>query len=164
MDVIAHQNAMGLDLCVCDCDARNCRVGVKVRNIQIQCPIESALFTIRIRFTLRLHVLNQLGSGQEGKGDFWHGVQLLLWVAVGHDVLVCTRLDPVIWKAGSGMVAAPLQPCAQFLQGDFPGPGHFHGHDIPGLAALKAAKPGQIAITDKDVKCGAELRYKTADP
>jgi hypothetical protein len=51
----------------------------------------------------------------------------------------------------------------QFLQGDFSGPSHIHGQDMPGLAALKEAKPGQINIAYRDVKDGAELRYKTAD-
>jgi hypothetical protein len=31
------------------------------------------------------------------------------------------------------------------------------------LAALKEAKPGQMDIAYKDVKGGAELRYKTPD-
>lgn len=51
----------------------------------------------------------------------------------------------------------------QFLKGDFSGPSHIHGQDMPGLAELKEAKPGQIAIAYKDVKGGAELTYKTAD-
>jgi hypothetical protein len=51
----------------------------------------------------------------------------------------------------------------QFLRGDFSGPSHIHGQDMPGLAALRAAKPGQIDIAYKDVKGGAELRYKTTD-
>ena len=51
----------------------------------------------------------------------------------------------------------------QFLQGDFSGPSHIHGQDMPGLATLKAATPGQIDIAYKDVKGGAELRYKTTD-
>ncbi len=51
----------------------------------------------------------------------------------------------------------------QFLHGDFAGPSHIHGQDMPGLAAQKAAKPGEIAIAYKDVKGGAELRYTTAD-
>ena len=34
---------------------------------------------------------------------------------------------------------------------------------MPGLAELKAAKPGQIAIAYKDVKGDAELTYKTVD-
>jgi hypothetical protein len=50
----------------------------------------------------------------------------------------------------------------QFLQGDFSGPSHIHGQDMPGLAALKSAKPGEVDISYKDVKGGAELRYKAA--
>lgn len=52
----------------------------------------------------------------------------------------------------------------QFLQGDFSGPSHIHGQDMPGLAQLQATKPGQIAITYQDVPGGAELRYSSADP
>lgn len=51
----------------------------------------------------------------------------------------------------------------QFIQGDFSGPSHIHGQDMPGLAELKAAQPGQIGIVYKDVKGGAELTYKTSD-
>lgn len=50
-----------------------------------------------------------------------------------------------------------------FLKGDFSGPTHIHGNNMPGLADLKAAKPGQIAIDYQDVKGGAELTYRTAD-
>jgi len=52
---------------------------------------------------------------------------------------------------------------AQFLKGDFSGPSHIHGADMPGLAELQAAKPGQVRIDYKDVKAGAELTYRTAD-
>lgn len=52
---------------------------------------------------------------------------------------------------------------SQFLKGDFSGPAHIHGQDMPGLAELKAAKPGQIAIDYKDVDGGAELSYRSAD-
>ena len=52
----------------------------------------------------------------------------------------------------------------QFLKGDFSGPTHIHGAQMPGLAELSAAKPGSIAIGYKDVKGGAELSFKTADP
>ena len=51
----------------------------------------------------------------------------------------------------------------QFLQGDYSGPSHIHGQDMPGLAQLQAARPGQIAIAYQDVQGGAELRYVTAD-
>jgi hypothetical protein len=52
---------------------------------------------------------------------------------------------------------------AQFLKGDFSGPAHIHGQDMPGLAELKAAGPGHIAIGYKEVKAGAELSYVTKD-
>lgn len=52
---------------------------------------------------------------------------------------------------------------SQFLKGDFSGPTHIHGAEMPGLADLKAAKPGQIAIDYKDVAAGAELTYRTSD-
>jgi hypothetical protein len=52
----------------------------------------------------------------------------------------------------------------RFLKGDFSGPTHIHGQDMPGLADLKAAKPGRIAITYKDIEGGAQLAFKTSDP
>ena len=52
---------------------------------------------------------------------------------------------------------------SQFLKGDFSGPAHIHGDEMPGLAELKAAKPGQVAIDYKDVAGGAELNFRTAD-
>lgn len=52
---------------------------------------------------------------------------------------------------------------AQFLKGDYSGPSHIHGADIPGVAELQAAKPGQVSIDYMDVKAGASLTYRTAD-
>lgn len=51
----------------------------------------------------------------------------------------------------------------QFLKGDFSGPTHIHGQDMPGLAELKAVRPGEIVITYKDIKEGAQLSYATAN-
>jgi hypothetical protein len=51
----------------------------------------------------------------------------------------------------------------EFQQGDFSGPSHIHGHDMPGLAELEAARPGQIAIAYNDAQGGAELNYTTSD-
>jgi hypothetical protein len=51
----------------------------------------------------------------------------------------------------------------QFTSGDFSGPAHIHGREMPGLAELKAAKPGQITINYRDIKDGGELSYQTAD-
>lgn len=52
---------------------------------------------------------------------------------------------------------------AQFQKGDFSGPSHIHGNDMPGLAQIKAAKAGQISITYQDVGGGAELAYRTGN-
>lgn len=51
----------------------------------------------------------------------------------------------------------------QFGKGDFAGPSHIHGGDMPGLAQLKAAPAGQVSITYQDVAGGAELTYRTAN-
>lgn len=53
---------------------------------------------------------------------------------------------------------------SQFLKGDFSRPSHIHGADMPGLAELRSSKPGQLSIEYKDLKAGAELAYRTADP
>ena len=51
----------------------------------------------------------------------------------------------------------------EFLEGDFSGPEHIHGAEMPGLADLKAAGRGQVAIKYRDVDAGAELTYRTSD-
>ncbi|MEO5697906.1 MAG: aspartate carbamoyltransferase [Burkholderiaceae bacterium] len=51
----------------------------------------------------------------------------------------------------------------RFLNGDFSAPTQIHGDAMPGLASLKAAKPGQFEIDYGDVAGGAELRYRTED-
>lgn len=50
---------------------------------------------------------------------------------------------------------------SQFRKSDFSGPSHIHGNEMPGLAQLKAAKPGDISIAYRDVDGGAELTYRT---
>ena len=52
----------------------------------------------------------------------------------------------------------------QFTKGDFSGPSHIHGQDMPGLAQLQAAKPGQVKITYADVPGGAQVTYSTSAP
>lgn len=49
-------------------------------------------------------------------------------------------------------------------RGDFSGPARTHGTDMPGLEQLRAAKPGQISITYKDIKGGGKLTYRSDDP
>ena len=51
----------------------------------------------------------------------------------------------------------------QFMTGDFSGPSHIHGQHMPGLAELRAARPGRIEIAYTDVEGGAELNYRTRD-
>ena len=52
----------------------------------------------------------------------------------------------------------------QFGNGDFSGPAHIHGHDMPGLAELRAAPPGVVSVAYKPVDGGAQLTYSTQDP
>lgn len=63
-----------------------------------------------------------------------------------------------------GLTRSHLQEIReQFLKGDFSGPSHIHGQDMPGLAQLRAAKPGLVAIDYEDIKGGGQLTYKIAD-
>jgi hypothetical protein len=63
------------------------------------------------------------------------------------------------------MVRVHLQDMrGRFEKGDYSGPSHIHGDSMPGLAELKAAKPGQITVSYQDVADGAELEYRTSDP
>ena len=52
----------------------------------------------------------------------------------------------------------------QFLAGDFSGPAHIHGQEMPGLAELKAAPKDRLRIDFREVPAGAELTYRTNDP
>lgn len=52
----------------------------------------------------------------------------------------------------------------QFLRGDFSGPTRIHGADMPGLAELRSASPGQLAVTYRDIEGGAELSYQAKGP
>jgi hypothetical protein len=63
------------------------------------------------------------------------------------------------------LVRAHLQTIqADFLKGDFTGPSHVHGNEMPGLADLKEAQAGQIAIDYAEVVGGAQLTYRISDP
>lgn len=52
----------------------------------------------------------------------------------------------------------------QFLAGDFSGPAHIHGQEMPGLAELKAAPKGKLRIAFREVPAGGELTYRTTEP
>lgn len=51
-----------------------------------------------------------------------------------------------------------------FLAGDFTGPAHIHGDDMPGLATLRSARPGQVSIDYREVRGGGELVFRSPDP
>ncbi len=52
----------------------------------------------------------------------------------------------------------------QFSKGNFSGPTHIHGEEMPGLAELKKARPGEIRINYRDLIDGAELQYIVSEP
>jgi hypothetical protein len=51
----------------------------------------------------------------------------------------------------------------EFIQGDFSDPAKIHGEEMPGLAELETAQPGQIKIVYKELPNGAEIDYSTHD-
>ncbi|MFM8332186.1 MAG: aspartate carbamoyltransferase [Candidatus Methylumidiphilus sp.] len=53
---------------------------------------------------------------------------------------------------------------AGFARGDFAGPQQIHGADMPGLAALQAAKPGQVRFAYHDLPEGGRIDFNSADP
>jgi hypothetical protein len=52
----------------------------------------------------------------------------------------------------------------EFASGDFSDPAQIHGDDMPGLAKLKAARPGRLTVSYQEVKGGAQLVYRSSDP
>jgi hypothetical protein len=53
---------------------------------------------------------------------------------------------------------------ARVAPGDFSAPTHIHGADMPGLAQLKQARPGEISIQYRELFNGAQIRYATSNP
>lgn len=53
------------------------------------------------------------------------------------------------------------QIAAEFGSGNFAGPTQIHGAQMPGLAELRQAKPGEIAIRYRDLAGGGEISYAT---
>ena len=51
----------------------------------------------------------------------------------------------------------------RFAKGDFSGPSHIHGADMPGLADLQKAGRSDIAIQYADVPAGAQVTYAIKD-
>jgi hypothetical protein len=52
----------------------------------------------------------------------------------------------------------------RFARGDFGAPTDVHGAEMPGLAALKAAVPGELRVRYRDVQSGADIQYSSRDP
>jgi hypothetical protein len=52
----------------------------------------------------------------------------------------------------------------QFSAGDFDAPEQIHGNDMPGLAALRTAKPGELTIDYHDLPDGGEIVYHADEP
>ncbi len=52
----------------------------------------------------------------------------------------------------------------QFGQGNFSAPASIHGSDMPGLAELEKAQPGQIRILYKEIPVGAQITYSSTSP
>jgi hypothetical protein len=52
----------------------------------------------------------------------------------------------------------------EFAQGNFSAPASIHGNDMPGLAELEKAKPGQLRIEYKELPDGAQITYSSASP
>ena len=51
----------------------------------------------------------------------------------------------------------------EFSHGNFSDPEKIHGKEMPGLAALRTAKPGQLHIQYKELLNGAEITYSAED-
>ncbi len=63
------------------------------------------------------------------------------------------------------LIRAHLQDIAdQFGRRNVAGPSQVHGAGMPGLAALKAASPGELRLQYRDVKFGAEVEYVADNP
>jgi hypothetical protein len=61
-----------------------------------------------------------------------------------------------------GLIRRHLRQIAgEFRKGDLSAPTRIHGMAMPGLAELKHAKPGEVAIRYRDLVNGAQLRYST---
>jgi len=52
----------------------------------------------------------------------------------------------------------------EFARGDFTNPAKIHGQDMPGLAKLRKAEPGQLHVEYKELETGAEIIYSSKEP
>jgi hypothetical protein len=63
------------------------------------------------------------------------------------------------------MIRTHLTEIAQaFQRGDFSGPTQTHGAQMPGLAKLKTANPGELSIRYRELANGAQIEYSSRIP
>lgn len=63
------------------------------------------------------------------------------------------------------LIRQHLRKIAQeFTRGDFSNPAKIHGQDMPGLAELRKAEPGQLHVEYKELENGAEITYSSKEP
>ena len=63
------------------------------------------------------------------------------------------------------MIRTHLAEVAQaFQRRDFSGPTQTHGAQMPGLAKLKAADPGELDIRYRELANGAQVEYSSRSP
>ncbi|KVD85857.1 aspartate carbamoyltransferase [Burkholderia ubonensis] len=79
----------------------------------------------------------------------------------GVQQVVTKRDDP----QQAGLIRQHLAMVAQqFAAGEFEGPEHIHGKNMPGLEALRAARPGELEVSYRDLPNGGEIAYRTDQP
>lgn len=67
--------------------------------------------------------------------------------------------------AQATLIRAHLKDIAErFAKGDFSGPAFIHGEDMPGLAELRRAQPGQWTAQYREVENGGEIVYASSLP
>ncbi len=79
----------------------------------------------------------------------------------GVQQVVTKRHDPKQVALIRGHLAAIA---GQFSTGDFEAPEQIHGKDMPGLATLRNAQPGELKIGYRDLPDGGEIVYRTDEP
>jgi|SRR5579862_9402106 len=63
------------------------------------------------------------------------------------------------------MIRTHLAQIAQsFQRGDFSGPTQTHGAQMPGLAKLKTANPGDLSVRYRELAKGAQIEYSSRIP
>jgi hypothetical protein len=71
-------------------------------------------------------------------------------------------------KADAGQIRLVRQHLSkiakEFSRGDFSDPAKIHGDGMPGLAKLKAARPGELGMVYRELPDGGEIEYASEVP